>query len=86
MTNKERRSFEKELKEALDNLAAVIYKYYPDNTYLDACVMGDYMCASNDYWEKGEKGFYLSWRGDKVYDEFIEIRAYKKEGGNSDSV
>lgn len=86
MTNKERKAFEKELKEALDNLAAVIYKYYPDNSYLDVCFMEDRVHVSNDFWKDRENGIYYTWCGDNVNYTLEDVVDNEKEGGNSDSV
>ena len=62
-----KKEFEKELKEALDAVNAVIKKYNPKNTYFSVCIIEDHISANNEYWDKdNKKGFDYSWRGEKL--------------------
>ena len=59
--------FEKELKEALDRVNAVVKKYNPNNSYCSFCIIEDRMSANNEYWDKDKKkGFDYSWKGEKL--------------------
>ena len=62
-----KKQFEKELKEALDRVNAVVKKYNPENTYLSMCIIGNHISANNEYWDKDKKkGFDYSWKCEKL--------------------
>lgn len=72
-----KKEFEKELKEALDAVNAVVKKYNPKNTYFSMCIIGDRISANNEYWKKDKKkGFEYSWKGDELVRSLKDMEIY----------
>jgi hypothetical protein len=75
-----RKQFEKELKEALDAVNAVVKKYNPKNTYLSMCIIEDYISANNEYWDKDKKkGFDYLWKDEELVGKLKDMEGYKDE-------
>lgn len=75
-----KKQFEKELKEALNAVNAVIKKYNPNNTYFSMCIIEDRISANNEYWDKDKKkGFDYSWKGEELKHWLKDTEVYKDE-------